>query len=144
MNEKVMIALRKIISDENLQEEIFGSYNQSIDRLFELCLKYSDEDFTKEEFKFVLSELFVLAFENSGNLSNISEFDLQNVAGGTNLKKVIAIPLVAFSLMGKVPTRFAPKADALILNNIARFWGHFDKQENISWSKFCFVYSFDL
>jgi hypothetical protein len=117
MNERIMRALKKSISDEVLQEEIFGSDNQSINKLFKLCQKHSDEDFTKEEFEFVLAEFFILAFENYGNLSNVSEFDLQNVAGGVNVKKVTAISLATLSLMGAIPTGiknldFTPKASA--------------------------------
>ncbi len=137
MNEKVMKALRKVMLDENFQKEIFDDDVQSTDKLFELCKKCSDEEFTKEEFEFVLSELFVLVFENSDNLSDISESDLQNVAGGIKMKKVTAASLATLSLMGVIPTGikdldFTPKAGAVrIIDTVKDVWGSMGKKDKI-------------
>ena len=139
MNEKVMKALRKVMLDENFQKEIFDDDVQSTDKLFELCKKCSDEEFTKKEFEFVLSELFVLVFENSDNLSDISESDLQNVAGGIKMKKVTAASLATLSLMGVIPTGikdldFTPKAGAVRIIDTVKYvlgsMGKKDKRKN--------------
>lgn len=122
MNEKIIEVLKKIISDESFQKEILDSNSQNDDiteKLFQLFQKYSDEKLTKEEFEFVLSECFVSVFENFSDLSNISESDLQNVAGGSDIKKFTAASLATLCLVGAVPAPngmknldFAPKASA--------------------------------
>lgn len=137
MNEKIMRALRKVMLDENFQREIFNSDDRSTDKIFELCKKYSDEEFTKEEFEFVLSEFFVLVFENFDELSNISELDLQSVAGGMKMKKVASVSLAALSLMGAIPTGikdldFTPKAGAVgIVNTVKDVWRGMEKNDKI-------------
>lgn len=128
-------AFSKALADENSQSDllqILESYDLNTDKLFELYQKYSNKSFTKEEFEFALAELFVSAFENLDappNDAEVSESDLENVAGGLNLKKVTAASLASLSLMGAIPTGiknldFAPSASAAgVVSTVKSAWG---------------------
>lgn len=99
----------KAMADENSYSDllsILGSSDLNTDKLFELCQKYSDESFTKEELEFALAESFVSVFESLDlppNVLEISKSDLENVSGGLNLKKITATSLGVLSLMGAIP-----------------------------------------
>mgnify|MGYP002769803414 CR=1 FL=1 len=122
MNNDIIEALKKVISNENFEKEILNSNDQNTDKtekLFQMCKKYSAGKFTKEEFEFALSECIVLAFENFGNSHSISELNLENVAGGSYIKKLTAASLATLCLVGGVPgpsgiknLDFTPKASA--------------------------------
>ncbi|MCL2311896.1 MAG: AAA family ATPase [Firmicutes bacterium] len=141
MFEKIIEAIKKNILDENLKEEIFGSYDQNSDKLFNLCKKHSDEDFTKEEFDFTLSQFFVLVFENIfknyDESVKISELDLENIAGGVSLKKVTAASLLTLFFIGLIPTGIknldlAPKANATgVIKTAKEVWKNLDETDRI-------------
>lgn len=122
MNNTIIEAIKKVVSDESFEKEILNSDDSNADKIekfFQMCKKYSSEEFTREEFDFVLSEFAVLAFESFGNSPDISELDLENVSGGLNLKKFTAASLATLCLVGAVPgpngiknLDFTPKASA--------------------------------